>query len=143
MSSNPKIMVFRLRELIYTAVFIVLGILLIMLLIKMFSGSASYDENDAVSTYNPGVYTSVVTFNNAAMEIKTTVDSEHINSITMENVSETITTMYPLVEPAFNDIADQIIDSQSLDNITYQDGSQYTYTVIFEAIKNTIEQAYN
>lgn len=143
MSSNPKIMVVKLRELIYTAVFIILGILLVILLVKMFSdGNIGKNDNNE-STYSPGVYTCVVTFNDASMEIKATVDSEHINSITMENVSESIATMYPLVTPAFDDIAEQIISTQSLDSIEYKDGSQYTYTVLYEAIRNTLSQAQN
>ena len=36
MSNNPHIVVFKLKELIYTGIFVVLGILLIVLFINMF-----------------------------------------------------------------------------------------------------------
>ena len=40
------------------------------------------------------------------------------------NVSETVTTMYPLMEPALDNLAEQIIASQSLDHITYPEASK-------------------
>ena len=52
------------------------------------------------------------------MDVKVTLDDNHINSITVDNVSDTITTMYPLVEPAFNDIANQIVTNQSLETLS-------------------------
>ena len=36
MSNNPRLVVFKLKELIYTGIFIILGILLIILFINMF-----------------------------------------------------------------------------------------------------------
>mgnify|MGYP000051947531 FL=1 len=74
------------------------------------------------------------------MDVKVTLDDNHINSITVDNVSDTITTMYPLVEPAFNDIANQIVTNQSLENIKFDDNSKYTYTILYNAILDTIEK---
>ena len=52
MSDNPKIMVFQLKELIYTLIFIILGILLVFLLVYMFLHD---DESEAADTsYTPG-----------------------------------------------------------------------------------------
>ena len=48
--------------------------------------------------------------------------------------------MYPLVEPAFNDIANQIVTNQSLENIKFDDNSKYTYTILYNAILDTIEK---
>lgn len=41
MSSKTKIVVFHMKELIYTGIFILLGIVLIMLLISMFTPESS------------------------------------------------------------------------------------------------------
>jgi len=144
MASNPKFMVFHLKELIYTAVFVLLGILLIFLLIFMFFPKNSDKKSSSDdSLYTAGVYTSTITLNSSPMEIKVVVDEDHINSISLENVSEAITTMYPLVEPAFDDLSSQIVSGQSLENLTYDTGSQYTYVVLLDGIKNTIEKAKN
>lgn len=74
------------------------------------------------------------------MEISVTLDNNHINAITVDNVSDTIATMYPLVEPAFEDIAKQIVDTQSVENIKFSEDSQYTYSMLYDAIVETINK---
>ena len=134
-------MVFHLRELIYTLVFILLGIILIISLVIMFYNRGNKQEKEEnTGVCEPGVYTSCVTLNGNPMDVKVTLDDNHINSITVDNVSNTITTMYPLVEPAFNDIANQIVTNQSLENIKFDDNSKYTYTILYNAILDTIEK---
>ena len=141
MAKSPKFMVFHLRELIYTLVFILLGIILIISLVIMFYNRGNKQEKEEnTGVYEPGVYTSCVTHNGNPMDVKVTLDDNHINSITVDNVSNTITTMYPLVEPAFNDIANQIVTNQSLENIKFDDNSKYTYTILYNAIQDTIEK---
>lgn len=140
MSSKTKIVVLHMKEIIYTVVFVALGLLLILLLTFMFfpRNKASVTEKHK---YIPGVYTSTVTLNNTALEIEVSVDSSHINSIRFSNLSESITTMYPLIQPAIEDIAEQVYDSQSLDNISYSDDNPYTSQVILNAIESALEKA--
>ena len=58
MSAKTRIWVFHMKELIYTAVFIVLGIFLLLLMIFMFSGSPEQEAAaDVPSRYTAGVYT--------------------------------------------------------------------------------------
>lgn len=143
MGKNPKFMVFHLRELIYTVVFILLGVILVISLILMFSNKDK-NNNETETTsgkYEAGVYTSCITLNGNPMDVTITLDTNHINSITIDNISDTITTMYPLVQPAFEDIAKQIVANQSLDNIEFATDSQYTYTILYNAIADTINAA--
>lgn len=139
MSTSPKFMVFHLKELIYTLIFIVLGIFLIFMLVFMFKDKESKSEE--TGTYTSGIYTSKINLNDASMELKLSVDENHINSITVESIDDAITTMYPLVMPAFEDIANQVVSTQSVDNIKFQDGSMYTYTLLLNSIEDLIEEA--
>lgn len=143
MGKNPKFMVFHLRELIYTVVFILLGVILVISLILMFSnkGKNNTETETTSGKYEAGVYTSCITLNGNPMDVTITLDTNHINSITIDNISDTITTMYPLVQPAFEDIAKQIVANQSLDNIEFASDSQYTYTILYNAIADTINSA--
>lgn len=195
MSNNPKIVVFKLKELIYTGIFILLGILLIILFICMFKSdknekpSASAGEvnalaenpvttvsgenlnktnSDAASenstkentgstpsatdnsksektttdkTYSPGVYTSSLMLNNSSLEIEVCVDVNRINSIDIKNMDEAITTMYPLMQNSINDLENQIVNSQSLENITYTDDCRYTYMILLDAISQALSKA--
>ena len=144
MSSNTKIVVLHMKEVVYTAIFLVLAILMIILVFVMFSGKDKKDTaaKPAEETlYIPGVYTSTIQLNDNSFDVQVTVDANHINSIELVNLSETATVMYPLMEPTLEDIAEQIYLSQSTDNITYSDENKYTSMLLLEAIQSAIAKA--
>lgn len=140
MSSKTKIVVLHMKEIIYTAVFATLAVILIVLLLFMFlpknKGTSIHEEK-----YMPGVYTSTVTLNNTALEVEVTVDESHINSIRFSNLDETVATMFPLIQPAIEDIAEQVYDNQSLENIQYSESNPYTSQVILNAIEEALKKA--
>ena len=144
MSSKTKIVVLHLKELIYTGIFALLGILFIILLIIMFVPKDK-KENSAVETpsasYVPGIYTTSLILNDNAVDVEVTVDETNINDIRIVNLDEAVTTMFPLLEPSFDDLASQIIKSQSLEGITYSDDNKYTSMVLLNAIKTSLEKA--
>ena len=144
MSSKTKIVVLHMKEVVYTAIFLVLAILMIILVFVMFSGKDKKDTaaKPAEETlYIPGVYTSTIQLNDSSFDVQVTVDANHINSIELVNLSETATVMYPLLEPTLEDIAEQIYLSQSTDNITYSDENKYTSMLLLEAIQSAIAKA--
>ncbi|MBQ4067766.1 MAG: hypothetical protein IJC76_00800 [Lachnospiraceae bacterium] len=140
MSANPKFYVFHLKELIYTAIFLILGILLILLLIYMFKPDDK-SSADSKSTYNPGVYTTSLELNGSSFEVEVVVDSENINSVSMKNTDDSVSAMYPLMSMSIEDISKQIVDTQSLDSITYSESNKYTYSILLDTITKTLEKA--
>ena len=144
MSSKTKIVVLHLKELIYTGIFAVLGILFIILLIIMFVPK-NKEENNAVenpaATYVPGIYTTSLILNDNAVDVEVTVDETNINDIRIVNLDEAVTTMFPLLEPSFDDLANQIKTSQSLENITYSEENKYTSMVLLSAIRASLDKA--
>ena len=140
MSSKTKIVVLHMKEIIYTAVFAALAIILILLLVFMFLPKNKESKTNE-EKYMPGVYTSTVTLNNTALEVEVTVDETHINSIRFSNLDESVTTMFPLIQPTIEDIAEQVYDSQSLDNIQLSEDSPYTSQIIVNAIDEALKKA--
>ncbi len=140
MSSKTKIIVLHMKEIIYTAVFVVLGILLIILLAFMFSPKQK-NTIKSEPNYIPGIYTSTFSLNNTNLELEVVVDDSHINAIRFSNLNESVTTMYPLMQPTIEYIADQIYESQSLENISYSEESPYTSQVILNAIEDALKKA--
>ena len=140
MSSKTKIVVLHMKEIIYTAVFAALAIILILLLVFMFLPKHKESKTNE-EKYMPGVYTSTVTLNNTALEVEVTVDETHINSIRFSNLDESVTTMFPLIQPTIEDIAEQVYDSQSLDNIQLSEDSPYTSQIIVNAIDEALKKA--
>lgn len=144
MSSRTKIVVLHLKELIYTGIFALFGILLIVMLILMFvpgKEDASSAPESPAATYVPGIYTTSLIINDNVVDVEVTVDENNINDIRIVNLDEAVTTMYPLLEPAFDDLANQIKENQSLENITYSDDNKYTSMILFNAIKASLKKA--
>ena len=127
MSAKTKIIVLRMKELIYTGIFIALGLLLIILLIVVFSPKKREEAASPTQepTYVPGIYTT----------------SLMLNDIRMVNLDEAVTTMFPLLEPAFDDLANQIVRNQSVSDIAYSDDNKYTSLVLLDAIKTSLGKA--
>ena len=140
MSSRTKIVVLHMKEIIYTAVFAVLAIVLILLLMFMFLPKNKESRTNE-EKYMPGVYTSTVTLNNTALEVEVTVDEARINSIRFSNLDETVAAMFPLIQPAIEDIAEQVYKNQSLENIQYSEDNPYTSQIIITAIEDALTKA--
>lgn len=142
MSAKTKIFVLKKREVIYTGIFIALGITLVVLLALMFQpGKKTASPASAHKIYVPGVYTTPITLNNAAMDLEVRVDEDQINSIRLVNLSETVTSMLPLVKPSLDSIAAQIYETQSTDNIYYEQSNQYTSQMLLKAIDEALSLA--
>ena len=144
MSSKTRIVVLHLKELIYTGIFAVLGILFLLLLIIMFlPGKSQTPEGGGEESdrFVPGKYTTSVILGNSSIDVEVVVDANNINSIRLVNLDEAVTTMYPLMEPALNDLAVQICEQQSLEDISYSEDNKYTSQVLLEAISSALEKA--
>lgn len=140
MGTQTKIVVIKAKEIIYTGIFLLLGILLIILLINMF-GKGKESKTETTSKYVPGVYSSTITLGENTLNVAVAVDEDTVSGVSIENLDETVTTMYPLLEPALNEINNQISVVDSVDDITYSKENQYTYIILNQAIKNALEQA--
>lgn len=141
MSSKTKIVVLRMKEIIYTAIFIGLGILLVLLLLFMFRPKKEAVTSNAEVFYIPGVYSATLTLGSEEINIEVAVDADRINSITMVPLSDAVTTMYPLMQPSLEQITQQICQDQSLDQITYPYESRYTSQVLMQTIEKALEKA--
>ena len=91
--------------------------------------------------YVPGVYTSSVMMDSNSIDVQVTVDENHINSISLGNLDETMETMYPLVRPTLDELSEQILRKQSLNDITYSQNNQYTSMLLLAAVQNALEKA--
>lgn len=144
MSSKTKIFVLHLKELIYTGIFVVLAILFLVLMIIMFlpakeNGKPSLSDDGA--RYVPGKYTTSLQIGSGNVDVEVVVDDCAINSIRLVNLNEVITTMYPLMEPCMETIAQQVCEKQSLEEITYPEENKYTSQLLLNAIAAALDKA--
>lgn len=115
MSSKTRIIVLHMKEIIYTAVFLALAVVLAVILFFMFGpGKTASHTACEKSRYKPGVYTSSITLNDNTFDVEVTVNADKIKAIRLVNLSETTKASYPLMEPVLNSLASQIYSSQFL-----------------------------
>lgn len=164
MSSNTKIVVLRSKELVYALVLIVISVLIIMTAVSLFvpqrqNKNESKTESEETETsiapqsanetqsgelsahYVPGIYTSAIRLGSTNAELQITVDADHINSITLTNLDESVSTLYPLMQPTLNELSATILETQSLDGIEYTDENRYTSMLLMQAINDTLDKA--
>lgn len=132
---GTKFMVIKFKEFLKTAIFAILGVIIIVALIYLF-----LPKNKDTALYNAGVYESQVTLNDELVNIQVTVDENQIKSVDVISSSETVPVFYPLFESTAKNIGDEIVRSQSLD-IVIPNGAEVTGKVIIDAVEKTLEQA--
>ena len=140
MSSRTKIVVLHKKEVIYTIIFAVFGIAVLCLLFLMFSPGEKKEEKRS-DPYTAGVYSSSVQLGDQILDVEVSVDADHIKAIRFANLNETVSAMYPLMQPALNDLGNQIVEKQSMDDISYSEDRQYTSKILLDAIQNALGKA--
>ena len=155
MSSKTKIIVLRMKEIIYTALFIGFAIVLVMLFLFMFhpkkdnvpqgtadqASESSSQAAPASATYVPGLYSSPIVLGSENVNVEVAVDHTGIRSVSLVPLSGSVETMYPLMAPAMDLISEQILENQSLEGLEYPAGSQYTSMALVSAVKTALSKA--
>lgn len=100
------------------------------------SGSASTDN-----TYIPGIYTTELLLGSETVNVEVIVSDHAITSVSLADPSETLTTMYPLLEPTMESLNDQLCEMQDPEQVTYSAETRYTSLVLLEAVKASLEKA--
>lgn len=143
--SKTKIIVFQMKELVYTGIFVGLGILLIVLLIVMFypSGNDTAQETSATESvvYMPGIYNSQMQLGDTTLNLEVVVDESQIKSVSFVNLDESVTTMYPLVEPSLKFLEEELVAGTPIDQIAVNEKSKYTQTMLMDGIKSALSKA--
>lgn len=168
MSANTKIVVLRRKELLYTGIFAALGVLFIILLLMLLlpgkDTDASYGTPDSPddtaaempdnvadvstgavadtgNTYIPGIYTTELILGSETVNVEVIVSDHAITSVNLADPSETLTTMYPLLESTMESLNDQLCEMQDPEQVTYSAETRYTSLVLLEAVKASLEKA--
>lgn len=143
--SKTRIVIVQLKEIVYTGIFIGLGLLLILLLLIMFRPGSDNSKKTPVgqsdALYHAGVYTTQITLGQNSMNLEVTLDTDHINSVRFVNLEESVATMYPLMESSLSEISEQLKSGVDLENVVLSSDNPYTDQLLMEAIVETIGKA--
>lgn len=107
----------------------------------MFVPSHKSKKTKETSGYTQGVYSSPLKLGENELELSVTVKDGKARSVSLKHINKSIKTMYPLIEPSLNEINKQLPKVQNIDDIKFDGQSQYTYTLLKQAIKNALKKA--
>lgn len=93
------------------------------------------------NTYIPGIYTTELILGSETVNVEVIVNDHAITSLCLADPDETLTTMYPLLEPTMDSLSEQICETQDLSQVTYSAETRYTSLVLLEAVKTSLEKA--
>ncbi len=133
--SKTRFMVIKLKELIKTAVFAVLGAAIIIALIITIVPKSS----DA--KYKSGTYTSNISIGEETASVSLTFNENEITDMAFVPTSDSFELFYPLAQTIADEIKAQIMSSQSTDNIQLSYDTQVTGEIILNGAASCIERA--
>ena len=93
------------------------------------------------NTYIPGLYTTELILGSETVNVEVIVSDHAITSVSLADPSETLTTMYPLLESTMESLNDQLCEMQDPEQVTYSAETRYTSLVLLEAVKASLEKA--
>ncbi len=131
---GTKFMVIKFKELLKTAIFAVLGVIIIIAIVYFMV------PKNKTAMYKPGVYSSNIVIDDELIQVDVAVDEQEIKSVSLIHTSETLPVFYPLLEKTASTISDEIVAKQSLDVEIPPDAS-VTSQIILDAVEQSLEKA--
>lgn len=141
--SKTRIVVLQMKEIIYTGIFVALGVFLVLLLVLMFhpEQEKAPETSQAEAVYRAGVYTTEIALGQTILNLEAYIDETHIKGARLVNLSEEMETMYPLLSPSLEDISSQLANGVAIENVVLSDENQYTQTLLLSALQELLKKA--
>lgn len=134
---GTKFVVVKAKELAKTAVFAVLGVIILVGLITFF---LHMGEDKSTGLYRDGVYYGEMTIGSEVTEIAVTVEDGRIADISMEEPSEVIAVFYPLMETAVEEVGRAVVEAQSL-TVEVSPENVHTAQIVLDAVAECLQKA--
>ncbi len=135
---GTKIMVFQLKELIKTGIFVLIGLILIIALIVFILPKNTNDS--AFNGYAPGSYAAQIILHSKPVEVVVTVSDKEITNIELLNMKSDQEAFYPLFKPTLKELSKQVIKYQTT-KITTSTETAVTSKILLNAIDAALKQA--
>lgn len=134
---STKFVVVKAKELVKTAVFAVLGVIIIVGLITFF---LNMGKDEDTGLYRDGTYYGEMNVGQETAEIAVTVEDGEIAAISMEDPRETVAAFYPLLETAAEEVGREVVATQSL-TIEVDPENAHSAQLVLNAIAEGLEKA--
>lgn len=135
---HTRFVVVKMRELLKTALFTVLGVIILVGLITFF---LRMGDGESAGLYRDGTYEAELPLGQGTASVSVEIKDGRIADVTVTDEAETVSVMYPMVEDAAEEVAQQVVQNQSVENITVADTHTYSAQAVLDAVSACLEDA--
>ncbi len=128
---HTRFVVVKMRELLKTALFAVLGVIILVGLITFF---LRMGDGKSAGLYRDGTYEAELPLGQGTASVSVEIRDGRIADVTVTDDAETVSVMYPMVEDAAEEVAQQVVQNQSVENITVADTHTYSAQAVLDAV---------
>jgi uncharacterized protein with FMN-binding domain len=136
---GTKIFVVQLKEMLKSAAFALIGIIVIILLVYFFIPK---EKPQSTSLYIPGTYSSEIILNNNPVLVEVGVSEDKILSVRLKDMDEVQETFYPVFKTAMEDLSKEIVETQRLD-VPMSQETAVTQQILLSAVRAALDKAEN
>ena len=134
---STKFVVVKARELIKTAVFAVLGVIIIVGLITFF---LHMGDNESTGMYRDGTYYGEMETGGEMTEIAVEIENGVIADVSMEVPTEEVAVFYPLLEETAELVGQAVVESQEL-AVEVAPENTHSAQLVLDAVAECLEKA--
>ena len=133
---GTRFVVVKARELLKTAVFAVLGVIILVGLITFFLRMGSEEDG----AYRDGTYYGELALGAETAEVAVIVEDGKIADVALEERSEAVMVFYPLLETAAEEVGREVVANQSL-TIAVSRQNAASAQAVLDAVAEGLAQA--
>ena len=74
------------------------------------------------------------------MNIQLSLDEDSVKSVELVNLEESVSTMYPLMQPTVEKMSKELAAGKTMDEIVVSEESQYTEKIIANAVSEILQE---
>lgn len=134
---GTKFVVVKAKELVKTAVFAVLGVIILVGLITFF---LHMGEDADTGRYRDGTYYGEMKTGGEMTEIAVVIADGEIASVSLGETTEAVAVFYPLLESITAEVGQAVVESQSL-TVEVAPENAYSAQLVLDAVAECLEQA--
>ena len=134
---STKFVVVKAKELAKTAVFAILGVIIIVGLITFFLHMGD-DENTGM--YRDGTYYGEMETGGETTVIAVEIENGEIAAVSAEETSEAVAVFYPLLTSVVEEVGGKVVASQSL-TVEVSPENAYSAQIVLDAVAECLEKA--
>ena len=146
--ARTKIVVLQVKKIIYTGIFVTIGILILAILLMMFLPKKSsenrnvskLEETPAQSIYEAGVYTKEIEIGDSTVNLELALDEGQVKSLELVNLEESVETMYPLMKPTVESLEKKLVAGEDIHKIKLSGDAKYTGKMLMESVETMLEE---